>query len=158
MENRERRTERAGAKRQTFHGHRERSARQARDGRGAGRTVEGLPCGADTKEHEEPRRHTKDCQEDPQDWKFGSLEVWRLGGATEVEARTAAFGGDETERCAADTKRTKNHEDTRRTDRGNRRLRRLEPIRGRLPQADCQCVLDHGRFHRNSEKRKGWAR
>ena len=32
----ERRTERAGAKRQTFHGHGEQNARQARDGRGRG--------------------------------------------------------------------------------------------------------------------------
>ena len=30
-----------------------------------------------------------------------------LGGATEVEARAAAFGGDEAECCAADTKGTK---------------------------------------------------
>ena len=30
---------------------------------------------------------------------------------------------------------TKNHEETRRR---NRRFRRLEPIRGRLPPADCQ--------------------
>ena len=38
--------------------------------------------------------------------------------------------------CGADTKDTKNHEGTRRTARmGNRRLRRLEPIRGRLPPA-----------------------
>ena len=58
----------------------EQSARQARDGRGRWEDVEGLPCGADTKN-------------------------------------------------------TKDHEDTRRR---NRRFRRLEPIRGRLPPADCQ--------------------
>ena len=37
-----------------------------------------------------------------------------LGGATEVEAQAAAFGGDEAECCAADTKGTKDHEGTRR--------------------------------------------
>ena len=31
------------------------------------------------------------------------MEAWRLGGATEVEARAAALGDDETERCAAIT-------------------------------------------------------
>ena len=36
-------------------------------------------------------------------WKLRSLEAWRLGGATEVEARAAALGGDEAERCAAIT-------------------------------------------------------
>ena len=35
-------------------------------------------------------------------WKFGSLEAWRLGGAPEVEARTAASGGDETARGTAE--------------------------------------------------------
>ena len=56
-------------------------------------------------------------------WKLGSLEVWRLGGATEVKARPAALGGDETERCAAITvqaqrakpstaKNTKDHKET----------------------------------------------
>ena len=35
------------------------------------------------------------------------MEVWRLGGAPEVEARAVAFGGDETERCAAPTKALK---------------------------------------------------
>ena len=54
-------------------------------------------------------------------WKLGCLEAWMLGGAPEVEARAAALGGDETERCAAITvqaqrakpstaKDTKNHE------------------------------------------------
>ena len=37
-------------------------------------------------------------------WKLGSLEVWRLGGAPEVEARAVASGDDETERCAATAK------------------------------------------------------
>ena len=85
----------------------ERSARQARDGRSGGRTVEGLPCGADTKNHKEPRRFTKKVgKEEPQipekhrgaqrgqrdteaggvlahagrrmeAWKFGGLEGWR---------------------------------------------------------------------------------
>ena len=45
-------------------------------------------------------------------WRLGSLEVWRLGGATEVKARPAALGGDETERCAAITKNTKDHKET----------------------------------------------
>ena len=55
----EQRTERAGPKGQTFHGHREQNARQARDGWRGGGTVEGLPCGADTKgtkDHEDTRR------------------------------------------------------------------------------------------------------
>ena len=58
-------------------------------------------------------------------WKLGCLEAWMLGGAPEVEARAAALGGDETERCAAITvqaqrakpstaKDTKNHEDSQR--------------------------------------------
>ena len=41
-----------------------------------------------------------------------------LGGAPEVESRAAAPGGDETGRCAAFTKDTKNHEGTRRLQRG----------------------------------------
>ena len=50
-------------------------------------------------------------------WKLGCLEAWMLGGAPEVEARAAALGGDETERCAAITKDTKNHKGTRRVRR-----------------------------------------
>ena len=46
--------------------------------------------------------------------KLGSLEVWKLGGAPEVEARAAALGGNEAGRYAAITKSTKNHEGTRR--------------------------------------------
>ena len=42
-------------------------------------------------------------------WKFGSLEVWKFGGAPEVEARAVAYGDDEAPRCAAITKDTKNH-------------------------------------------------
>ena len=38
-----------------------------------------------------------------------------LGGAPEVESRAAAPGGDETGRCAAFTKDTKNHEGTQRS-------------------------------------------
>ena len=49
------------------------------------------------------------------EWKLGSLEVWMLGGAPEVESRAAAPGGDETGRCAAFTKDTKNHEGTQRS-------------------------------------------
>ena len=83
----------------------------------------------------------------PRNRKLGSLEAWKLGGASEVEARAVALGGDETERCAAITvqaqrakpstaKDTKNHKGTqRKSTQGNRRLRRLEPIRGRLPPA-----------------------
>ena len=48
--------------------------------------------------------------------KLGSLEVWRLGGATEGEARATAFGGDETEHCAAITR------DTKDCQNGKRRL------------------------------------
>ena len=61
--------------------------------------------------HEEPRRDTKDAPE-----KLGSLEVWRLGGATEGEARATAFGGDEAEHCAAITR------DTKDCQNGKRRL------------------------------------
>ena len=53
-------------------------------------------------------------------WKFGSLEAWRLGGATEVKARPAAPGGDETGRGAGAPRRTENGEQSARkraTDR-----------------------------------------
>ena len=36
------------------------------------------------------------------------MEAWRLGGATEVEARAAALGGDETVRGADAPRRTEN--------------------------------------------------
>ena len=61
--------------------------------------------------HEGPRRDTKDAPE-----KLGSLEVWRLGRATEGEARATAFGGDEAEHCAAITR------DTKDCQNGKRRL------------------------------------
>ena len=53
------------------------------------------------------------------------MEAWKLGGAPEVEARAAALGGDEADRCAALTKDTKNHEGTRRLPVwGKRRFRK----------------------------------
>ena len=54
-------------------------------------------------------------------WKLGSLEVWKLGGATEVEARAAALGGDEASRCATTTKNKGRLTPPRRTENGERR-------------------------------------
>ena len=78
-------------------------------------------------------------------WKFGSLEVWRLGGAPEVEARAVAYGDDVTSRCAAITKDTKNHNGTQRLPvwetadsdehRGTQRRQRGTEAGGVLPPA-----------------------
>ena len=64
-----------------------------------------------------------------------------LGGAPEVEARAAALGGDETERCAAITvqaqrakpstaKDTKNHKDSQRQTALGRAVRVREHTSG----------------------------
>ena len=65
-----------------------------------------------------------------------------LGGAPEVESRAAAPGGDETGRCAAFTK------DTKTARMGNRRLRRLKPIRGRLPPAGLPEWIGNHKGHK----------
>ena len=72
-----------------------------------------------------------------------------LGGAPEVESRAAAPGGDETGRCAAFTK------DTKTANEGNRRLRRLEQIRGRLPPAGLPEWITLRGTHKGAKIRKG---
>ena len=59
--------------------------------------------------------------------------------------------GREWEVCPAGLTRrtTKNHEGSqRRQEMGNRRLRRLEPIRGRLPPARLQCFFGNHKGHK----------
>ena len=76
-------------------------------------------------------------------WKIGRLEVWRLGGATEVGARAAAFGGDEAGRCAAPAK-------TARV--GTADCADWEQIKGVLAHAE-QGVLTHPQRTENRERR-----
>ena len=74
-------------------------------------------------------------------WKLGCLEAWMLGGAPEVEARAAALGGDETERCAAMGEALCKRRLVL-PEWGNLRLRRFWPIRGRLPPAGLPVYLE----------------
>ena len=70
-------------------------------------------------------------------WKLGGLEAWKLGGAPEVEARAAAFGGDETARGADAPRRTENGE--RRTERAS--ARRIGRCTGDLSVARLRALL-----------------
>ena len=61
------------------------------------------------------------------------MDVWRLGGAPEVEARAVARGDDEAERCAAPAKTLKNRKGRKDCQNGACRceapnLPRLPPI------------------------------
>ena len=83
-------------------------------------------------------------------WKFRSLEVWRLGGATEVEARVAALGGDEAERCAAITKDTKNQGALKRPGEQSVQARSAKPSTA-TERAGAKRQTFHG--HRTRGKR-----
>ena len=106
-------------------------------------------------------------------WKFGSLEVWRLGGAPEVEARAVAYGDDVTSRCAAITvqaqrakpstaKDTKNHKGTQRLPvwetadygehRGTQRRQRGTEAGGVLPPAGLPVCFRSQRTQRVSQR------
>ena len=63
------------------------------------------------------------------------MEAWKFGGATEVGARAAAFGGDEAERCAAPTKALKAHKEHKVRRRGTADCADFEQIKGVLAHA-----------------------
>ena len=86
-------------------------------------------------------------------WKFGSLEVWRLGGAPEVEARAVAYGDDVTSRCAAITKDTKNHNGTQRLPEWGVQVRSTKPSTATAGCADwlqIKGVLAHAGLPRGA--------
>ena len=68
------------------------------------------------------------------------MDVWKLGGATEVEARAAALGGDETVRGADAPTENGERKDCQ---CGNRRLRRTQRPQRRQRGTETGGVLAH---------------
>ena len=85
-----------------------------------------------------------------------------LGGATEVEARAAAFGGDEAECCAADTKGTKDQgavlpppeNGEQRTERAGAKRQTFHGHGTRGKRATGEAVERRGMFQENTKSTK----